>query len=58
MQIPETCLEALAYRVAKLEAQNRRIKKAGIASLIVAAAVFAMGQAQTNEVIEANEFHL
>ena len=58
MQIPESTLEAIANRVAKLEAQNRRLKKVGIASLIVAAAVIAMGQASTKKVIEANEFVL
>ncbi len=57
MQI-ESSIEALANRVAKLEVQNRRLKKAGIASFIVAAAVIAMGQAQTSKVIEANAFHL
>jgi hypothetical protein len=58
MQIPKSTLEALADRVAKLEAQNRRLKKAGIASFIVAAAVIAMGQAPEKKVIEANEFVL
>ena len=58
MQTPESSLEALANRVAKLEAQNRRLKKAGIASFIVAAAVIAMGQAPAKKVIEANEFVL
>jgi len=58
MQTPESSLEALANRVAKLEAQNRRLKKAGIASLIAAVAVIAMGQAPAKKVIEANEFAL
>jgi hypothetical protein len=58
MQIPESTLEALTDRVAKLEAQNRRLKKAGIASFIVAAAIIAMGQAPEKKVIEANEFVL
>jgi hypothetical protein len=58
MQTPESSLEALAKRVAKLEAQNRRLKKAGIASFIVASAVIAMGQAPAKKVIEANEFVL
>ena len=38
MPTPESSLEALASRVAMLEAQNRRLKKAGIALLIVASA--------------------
>lgn len=58
MQTPEFSLEALASRVAKLEMQNRRLKKVGIASLIVATAVIAMGQAPAKKVIEANEFVL
>lgn len=58
MQTPESSLEALANRVANLEMQNRRLKKAGIASFIVAAAVIAMGQAPAKKVIEANEFVL
>jgi hypothetical protein len=58
MQTPESSLEAIANRVAKLEAQNRRLKKAGIASFIVACAVIAMGQAPTKKIVEANEFVL
>lgn len=58
MQTPESNLEALANRVAKLEAQNRHLKKAGIASLIVASAVIAMAQVPAKKVIEANEFVL
>jgi hypothetical protein len=56
MQNLESSVEALANRVAKLEAQNCRLKKAGIASFIVAAAIIVMGQAPTKKVIEANEF--
>jgi hypothetical protein len=58
MQLVESNLEALTTRVAKLEAQNRRLKKTGITSLIVTAAVIAMGQAPAKKVIEANEFVL
>jgi hypothetical protein len=58
MQTPETSLEALATRVARLEVQNRRLKKTGIASFIVAAAVIAMGQAPAKKTIVANEFVL
>jgi hypothetical protein len=54
----ESSLEALATRVAKLEAQNRRLKKLGSISRAVAAAVVAMGQAPARKVIEANEFVL
>ena len=58
MQPLESSLEALAKRVAKLEAQNRRLKRAGIAAVIVATAVITMGQAPAKKVIEANEFVL
>jgi len=58
MPTPESSLEALASRVAKLEAQNRRLKKMGTALLIVASAVIAVGQAPAKKVIEANEFVL
>jgi hypothetical protein len=57
MPTPESSLEALANRIAKLEVQNQRLKKMGIASL-VAAAVIAMGRAPIKKVIEANEFVL
>jgi hypothetical protein len=58
MQAPESNLEALANRVARLEAQNRRLKKAGIAVALLASTVVVMGQAPTSKVIEANEFHV
>jgi hypothetical protein len=58
MQTRESSLEAIANRVAKLEVQNRRLKKTGIALFIVAAVVIAMGQAPAKKVIEANEFVL
>jgi hypothetical protein len=57
MQTTESTPEALAHRVAKLEEQNQRLKKAGIAWM-VAAAFIVMGQAQTNRTLEANEFVL
>jgi hypothetical protein len=44
--------------VAKLEAQNRRLKQTGFAALILTSAVVLMGQMQTSRVIEANAFHL
>jgi hypothetical protein len=58
MHTPESSLEALAKRLAKLEAQNRKLKKAVIAVIIVATAVVTIGQAPTKKVIEANEFVL
>ena len=47
MQSPESTLEALTTRVAKLEAQNRRLKNAGIGALLVAAAVAVISMRQT-----------
>jgi len=58
MQSPDRSLRALAERVAKLEAQNRRLKQAGFAALILASAAVLMGQMQTGRVIEAYAFHL
>jgi len=58
MQTPESSLEALTKRVVMLEVQNRRLKKTGVALLILATAVIAMGQAPTKKVIAANEFVL
>lgn len=58
MHTPECSLEALAIRVAKLETQNSRLKKAGIVALLVAAAVVSMGQAPAKKIITANEFVL
>jgi hypothetical protein len=58
MQPLESSLGALTNRVARLEAQNRRLKKAGFLALVFAATLTAMGQGQPNRVIEANEFRL
>src|SRR5437870_2639374 len=58
MRPHDPTLHALAERVAKLEAQNRRFKQSGIAALALASTLAFMGQAQTNQVLEANAFHL
>jgi hypothetical protein len=58
MQTPEPSIRILAERVSKLEAQNRRLKQAGIGALVLASTLVFMGQAQTNRVLEANAFHL
>jgi len=55
MQPHEPTVQALAERVARLEVQNRRLRKAGIAALVVASAVAVMGQARSSRVLEANE---
>jgi len=52
MPTPESSQESLAIRVAKLEAQNRRLKKARIAALFIAMAVLTMGQAKPDRTID------
>lgn len=49
-------VKSLYARVENLERQNRWMKRAAIAALVLVAAVAVMGQAQTNKVIEANGF--
>src|SRR5882762_9686826 len=58
MQPPAPSLHALTERMATLEAQNRRLKQAGFAALILTSAAVLMGQMQTSRFIEANAFHL
>lgn len=55
MPTSESSLESLANRVAKLEAQNRHLKKTGITLFIVAVAMITMGQAKPT-VIRAQKF--
>jgi hypothetical protein len=54
----EPTIEALAERVAKLEVQNRRFRKALTAALVAASAIAVMGQGRTSRTLEANEFVL
>jgi hypothetical protein len=58
MQPLDPTVQALAERVAKLEAQNRTFRKALMAALVVASTIAVMGQARTSRVLEANEFIL
>ena len=58
MQTYDTTLQALADRVNKLEVQNRRLKLAGVAVVIMASAVLLMGQARSSRAVEASEFRL
>jgi hypothetical protein len=58
MQHLESSVDTLARRIAKLEAQNRRLKKVGICALLVAVVVTSMGQATTDRSIEASQFIL
>lgn len=52
MQPLETDLNALISRVAKLELQNRLLKKGGTAVLLVAVAILTMGQAKSGQNVE------
>jgi hypothetical protein len=58
MQNYDPSLQALTQRVAKLETQNRRLKKTGVAAMVLVSVVLFMGQVQTNRVLDANAFHL
>jgi len=58
MHTREPNLQALAERVTKLEAQNRRLKQGGIAVLVFASTLMFMAEAQPDRVIEANSFQL
>jgi hypothetical protein len=51
-------LEILQARVVKLEQQNRRFKRLGVAALIVPALLLILGQAPSKKTVEANEFVL
>jgi hypothetical protein len=58
MTSQEKTLEEICERLVKLEKQNRRLKRAGAAALIVAASLALLGQAPTKKTVEANEFIL
>lgn len=58
MQSHDPTVQALTERVAKLEAQNRRFRKAVTVALVAASAVAVMGQVPTSRTLEAKEFVL
>ncbi len=58
MRPHDPTVQALAERVAKLEEQNRRFRKALMAALVAASAMAVMGQARTTRTLEANQFVL
>lgn len=58
MTSQETAIEAVLERLTKLEKQNRRLKRTGVAVLVAAASLAFMGQASKNKTVEANEFVL
>jgi hypothetical protein len=58
MTSQETVIETVLERLTKLERQNRRLKRTGVAALIVAASLTFMGQASRPKTVEANEFIL
>jgi hypothetical protein len=50
--------EGLHDRLARLEIQQRRLKRLGAAALIIATLLVVMGQAPSKKIVEANEFIL
>lgn len=56
MEIHPVTLANLQARIAKLEKQNRRFRRIGIAALASAALLFLMAQAPSRKTVEANEF--
>jgi hypothetical protein len=58
MTSQETALEEVRGRLAKLEKQNRRLKRLGAAALVAAASLALLGQAPAKRTVEANEFIL
>ena len=58
MAAPENNSSNILERVAALERENRRIKRAGLAGLLVGACLILMGQARPSGTLEANEYIL
>ena len=50
--------ETLVHRIEKIEQENRRMRRAALALLILPLALVLMAQSQTTKVVEANEFVL
>jgi hypothetical protein len=51
-------MQAIVQRIEKLEAENRRLKRAVLGVALLAAAVLAMGQARPSRILEADAFVL
>src|SRR5437773_1783635 len=51
-------LKTISERLEKLERENRRLKRAAMASLLIAASIIFMGQAQRRRTLEAESFIL
>ncbi|MGA8285943.1 MAG: hypothetical protein WB796_14415, partial [Candidatus Sulfotelmatobacter sp.] len=58
MNSDRSIVEELEKRVARVEGQNRRLKRTGAAGLIVVALLVIMGQTSSKKTVEANEFIL
>ncbi len=58
MTSQERAIDAVLERVTKLEKQNRRLKRAGVAVLVGAVSLPFMGQASKSKTVEANGFIL
>jgi hypothetical protein len=58
MTADDAALIEIRQRFAKLEKQNRRLKRLGAAALVAAASLALLGQAPAKRTVEANEFIL
>jgi hypothetical protein len=51
-------MQAIVQRIEKLEAENRRLKRVGLAVAVLTAVVFGMAQTKPSQTVEAKEFIL
>jgi hypothetical protein len=51
-------MQAILHRIETLEKENRRLKRSGLAVVVLAAVVFGMAQTKPNRTVEAQEFIL
>jgi hypothetical protein len=58
MQTSDSKVELLAARIERLEQQNRRLKRGGLALLLAAACTVLMGQARPNTAVDAQRYTL
>jgi hypothetical protein len=51
-------MQAIVQRIEKLEAENRRLKRVGLAVAVLTAVVFGMAQTKPSQTVEAKECRL
>jgi hypothetical protein len=58
--MPEESMElrAIVARLARVERENRSLKRAGVSVLVILGAIFVMGQAQGTKTIDATQFNV